>query len=470
MTTGAERFAAWAIGLVEVPPPVEVINASQLHLLDVVGCGVGALRKETGSEAVLISEPLSRPHMASIIGRSEGFGMGEAAFANGCLFHGLDYDDTHWPSICHTTAVVAPVALAVGEAYKRSGSDILRAVVGGTETICRIGAAARGHFHERGFHPSSVCGVFGATVTAGMLLGLDVERLVHGLGIAGSFASGLFAYLDGRSNPKPMHIGHAARDGILAAQLAAAGATGPSTVLEGRYGLYHAFLGMRMAPLDEQLDTLGARWESIVISTKSYPACHSMHACLDAASLLSQHHAIHWQNITDIEAIVSSHREANLVLEPLQLKKRPASPTAARFSLPYSMGHILVYGALNLDSYDPKRLADSRILDLADRVHYRIGSFQTTGQSLPGAVRITARDGQTFEEEVLCERGSPENPLNETEILEKFRENVGDGLSRDDADYLATALQNLSELGDLGLITSVLRRVRASEQHSKRIS
>src|SRR5581483_1317956 len=100
-----------------------------------------------------------------------------------------------------------------------------------------------------------------------------------------SMASGLFAYLDEGTATKPIHPAWAAHVGILAARLAAAGAEGPASVVEGRFGLYHALLGAARGEidLDSQLADLGSRWETPRIAYKPFPVCHFMHGSLGAA-------------------------------------------------------------------------------------------------------------------------------------------------------------------------------------------
>ena len=142
--------------------------------------------------------------------------------------------------------------------------------------------AASGAFHARGFHPTSVCGVFGATAAAARLAGLDAETTTSALGLAGSMSSGLMAYLNDGTPTKPVHAGWAAQAGVLAARLAAHGAEGPAGVLDGRFGVFHAFVDDDEPSLAEQLDDLGSRWETLRVSYKPYPACHFMHGSLGA--------------------------------------------------------------------------------------------------------------------------------------------------------------------------------------------
>ena len=110
--------------------------------------------------------------------------------------------------------------------------------------------ATPGAFHKRGFHPTAICGIFGATASVGRLLGSDADTITRALGIAGSMASGLFAYLTDGTPTKPIHPAWAAHGAMIANQLAAFGAIGPKSVFEGKFGLYHAFLGIEQIELD----------------------------------------------------------------------------------------------------------------------------------------------------------------------------------------------------------------------------
>ena len=170
---------------------------------------------------------------ASVIGLETGLPAPNAAFANAMLCHGLDFDDTHSDSVAHIVdGGRAGRRSRVAEARGASGRELLTAVIAGNEIVTRIGMAASGAFHERGFHPTAVCGIFGATAAAARLGGLDRTPPTSALGIAGSMASGLFAYLDDGTPTKPIHPGWAAHGALLAARLAAHGAEGPPGVLE----------------------------------------------------------------------------------------------------------------------------------------------------------------------------------------------------------------------------------------------
>src|SRR5262249_19755682 len=193
--------------------PSEVVAAAKLHLLDALGCGLAghALGIATAGRETM-RESGGRTG-ASVIGGAERCPAPHPAFAHPMVGPGLDFDDTHTDAVCHVSAVMAPAAIAAAEGIGATGADLLVALVAGNETAARIGMAAPAAFHHRGFHPTSVCGVFGATAAAARLRGLGRAAITQALGIAGSFACGIFEYLADGSETKPIHAGVAAQAG-----------------------------------------------------------------------------------------------------------------------------------------------------------------------------------------------------------------------------------------------------------------
>jgi 2-methylcitrate dehydratase PrpD len=335
------------------------------------------------------------------------------------LCHGLDFDDTHSDSVSHVSTVVVPAALAVAETHGAGGRELLTAIVAGNEIVARIGMAAPGAFHERGFHPTAICGIFGATAAAARLSGLDAAPTASALGIAGSMASGLFAYLDDATATKPIHAAWAAHGALLAVRLAAHGAEGPPGVLEGRFGVFHAFVDRRI-DLEPQLRDLGERWETPRIAFKPYPACHFIHGSLGATGSLGT------VDVDEIEEIVVTVPEAgvSLVLEPAESKVSPRTEYEGKFSLQYSTAAMLVHGSVGLSSYTAEALADPRVLELARKVRYKTKEYETYPAAFPGGVRIVLRDGRVLDAEFPHQLGAPENPMSADQVRQKYRENA----------------------------------------------
>jgi 2-methylcitrate dehydratase PrpD len=449
--TAAQLFAEWTGSLAFEEIPAGVVETAKLHLLDAIGCGLAAHALGVATEGRAAMAELGGEAQASVIGLDGGLPAANAAFANAMLCHGLDFDDTHSDSVAHVSAVVGPAALAAGEAAAATGREVLAAIVGGNEVVTRVGMAASGRFHARGFHPTAVCGVFGAAAAAARLAGVAAETTASALGIAGSFAGGLFAYLDDGTPTKPMHPAWAAHGGLLAARLASLGASGPPGVFENRFGLYDAFVGGG-ADLDAQLRDLGSRWETLRIAYKPYPACHFSHGSLGAtAGLVDQ------VEPEEVEEVVVTVPEAAvaLVLEPAASKRAPRTEYEAKFSLQYSTAAMLVHGRVGVRTYTPEEIDDPRVLALAAKVRYETKAYPTYPAAFPGGVRITLRDGRRLEADAPYQLGGPENPMSAEDVCAKFRENAALALDDRAVAALEEAVLALEEAGDVrGLLAA----------------
>jgi 2-methylcitrate dehydratase PrpD len=447
--TAAERFAAWALELDLDDVPPQVVDAAKLHVLDVLGCGLAAHGLDLATEGRTTMAELGGEPEASVIGLGPALPAANAAFANAMLCHGLDFDDTHSEAVSHVSTVVVPAALAVAEARGSSGRELLAAVIAGNEIVTRIGMATPGAFHRRGFHPTAICGIFGATAAAARLGGLSSTAATSAFGIAGSMASGLFAYLDDATATKPIHPGWAAHGALVAARLAELGAEGPPGVLEGRFGVFHAFVDTRV-DLEPQLADLGERWETPRIAFKAYPACHFIHGSLGATATLLED--VDPDEIDDILVTVPE-AGVSLVLEPAATKVAPRTDYEGKFSLQYSTAALLVHGRVGLATYTADALADARVLALAGKVRYETKEYESYPTAFPGGVRIGLRDGRTLEADFPYQLGAAENPMSETQVREKFRENAA--LADGGFDRLEETVLGLDEAADVrGLLAA----------------
>jgi 2-methylcitrate dehydratase PrpD len=461
MTTAAVRFAEFTSSLVYDDIPAEVIEAAKLHVLDTIGCGLAAHALGEATEGRSAMAEQGGDPQATVIGLDGRLPAANAAFANAMICHGLDFDDTHSDSVAHVSVVVTPAALAVAEAEEADGHTLLAAIVGGNELVTRIGMAASGAFHARGFHPTAICGIFGGVAAACRLAGAPVERTASALGIAGSFAGGLFAYLDDATPTKPMHPAWAAHGALLASRLASLGAEGPPGVLEGRFGVYHAFVGASEGEVDiaAQLGDLGSRWETPRIAFKPYPACHFIHGSLGATGTLAGR--VVPEQVADILVWVPA-AGVPLVLEPAAPKAAPRSEYEAKFSLQYSTAAMLVHGRVGVQSYTDEAIADPRVLELAHKVRYEVRDYDSYPAAFPGGVRITTTAGETLEADFPYQRGSPENPMTPAEVKEKFEQNASLALDDPAVAALEAAVLTLEEHDDVGDVCARLAAARVA--------
>ncbi len=450
MTTAAETIASWATSLSLDDIPAEVQEHAKLHALDVLGCGLAAHAEGTAGEGrATMAELGGEPH-ATVIGLDERLPAANAAFANAMLCHGLDFDDTHSDSVSHVSVVVTPAVLAAAEALGASGPDVLAAIVAGNEVTCRIGMAAPGAFHQRGFHPTAICGIFGGVAAVASLSGADADATARALGIAGSFASGLFAYLEDGTPTKPMHPAWAAHGVLVASRLAAHGAIGPRSVLEGKFGLYHAFLDADQGAIDiaGQVADLGRRWETPRIAYKPFPVCHFMHGSLGAAAEASDGRTFTPDEIDEVVVTVPS-AGVSLVLEPAPQKIAPRSEYEGKFSLQYSVASMLVRGHCSVADFTDEAIVDPAVLAVAAKVRYETKEYPTYPQAFPGGTVVRLADGTELAADYAYQKGGPENPLSDDEVRAKFRANAALALSDSAVEALEEAILGLEHQDDL---------------------
>ncbi|WP_433360097.1 MmgE/PrpD family protein [Streptosporangium sp. CA-115845] len=454
--TVAARLADWATRLRPGDVPERVRAAALRHLLDGLATAAAAVRHCTAQAALAVAADLGGPPEASIIGGGPKVGAPAAALANGTLVHALDFDDTHARGLVHATAPVLPAVLAVGEETGASGAEVLTAAVVGLETICRLGAAAPHGFHARGLHATSVCGVFAAALAATRLYGLAPSQVVNALGIAGSQTGGLMEFINTGASTKQLHPGLAAHGGILAARLAARGATGPASVFEGRYGLYAVLADRR---IDDRIAAgLGEDWELSRITVKPYPACQLSHAALDAAAQLRPRLA---GRAVD-EIMVEIHPDAaQFVCGPG--KERPVSPYAAKFSLPWCLAAMLVDGAVTADTFEDLGRADLSFL--ASQVRHRVVDFGGAAADQPGRVTALLTDGSQVTAEVQRSGGGPEDPGLDDLVRAKALANLGGGTT---AERVAEIVADLEAQPSLVPLMTALTQVQAAAPGARR--
>jgi len=429
----SDALARFALRVGEEALDTRVARKVGTHLLDVLGVATVAARQPFAPGVRSVVAGLGGPAEASAIGLATRIAAPNAALANGTFAHGVDYDDTHLAAIVHPSATVIPAALAVAEETDARGGALARACAAGLETAVRIGLAAEGGFHERGFHPTPICGVFGAAMAAGMLYRLKASEMVSSLGLAASMAAGLLEFLTDGTSAKRLHGGWGAHGGIIAARLARAGLSGPAGGIDGRFGLLRTHLGDAAADGTRISRDLSERWEMLDIALKPYPCCHFLHAFLDAARALREELCGPGATAADARAAIARIERIEclvpplavpIVCEPLATKRVPQTPYDAQFSLPFAVALMLVRGRATLDDFTPESIRDAGLLDLAARVGYGEYRGSDFARSFPGRVRLHLADGRLLDRDQPDNRGGPGSPLSAAEVEAKFRANA----------------------------------------------
>jgi len=466
-STASQTLASFATGLRWQDFPPEVIGAAKRHLLDALGVALASSALPFADKALSAIDELGSGSGATVIGRARPAPPVWAALANGTLVHGLDFDDTHTESVVHVSTSVVPAALAAGEQHGASGRDLLAAIAVGMECNVRLGMVARGAFHDRGFHPTGICGTFAAAVTAARLAGASAEVAAHALGISLSMASGSLEFLSDGSWAKRLHGGWAAHAGLVAARLAANGFSGPRAALDGRFGLYRSHLGETGWDLAALLAELGERWEMLRIGMKPYPCCHFNHAFLDAAANLRGELAGDTREIEHVVCHIAA-REMPIVCEPVESKRRPQTDYDAKFSLPYTVARMLLYGRVDIDDFTAAAIADAATLHLAARVECVADPAADYPRHFPGRIEIRLRDGSVLERSEAVHRGGADRPLSNDEVRAKFERNAVRALPGKQVHRLADYVDVLDGASDVNGLAALLVPSRSTREATTR--
>ena len=435
-------LATFAANLRYEDIPAEAVERMKLSILDSIACCVfGATLPWTRKVAALALTEKAAP-VASLMGMGQKTSVALAALVNGTSGHAFELDDIHKESIVHAGSIATPVAFAFAERQgDMTGSEVITAMVAGYEIGHRAGSAATMSLFFRGFHPQGTSGAFVAAATAARALRLDPTRFLHALGMAGSQAGGLMAAQEG-AMVKRFHSGRAAQSGVYSALLAADDFTGITDVLEAPYGGYLSTYSDKPNPA-RLTDGLGTTWETLAVGYKPHASVTSIHTALDGLGSIMREQKLAASDIAKVEAGLSPMTHVHCAWE-----YKAQGVTAAQMNLYYGLAVIALDGMAFTDQYREERLRDPKILDFVTRITaYVDPEIEKMGAAFRhGArVKVTSRDGRTWEKLILNRRGSPEDPLKPEDIEYKYRHVLGSCVPQDRSTRILTLVKGLEK-------------------------
>ncbi len=420
----------------------EAIAATKRHILDCAGVGLAATVEPAGRIILDITREQGGAPQARVFGGKLRTSSVSAAWANGCLAHLLDFDDT---GFSHPTACILPAALALAEEAGATGANLVAAVCVGLEVFERLSLCGRQHEPElrrRGFHPTSLYGCSAAAAAAGSIVGLNPGQMAVAIGLAAANAGGLTQHFG--TWGKGIHAGNAARAGVTSVLLAKKDYFADPDGIDGDYGFFSAFHGTGNYNLGTVADGLGTHW-SIVdpgLTVKRYPCCGGNLRALDAARGLIEEHGIRFDDVTRLE--VDVHPD---LLNTVRFHK-PTQGFRGKFSLDYVLAAMLLDGRVDLDSFSDAYCNAPRMRASLDKVqintHAEWGDDAASRRRAP--VTILMKDGRKFTQQVDKVRGSPGNPMTRDELLGKYRDCASRVLKGERLEQSITALENLETL------------------------
>jgi 2-methylcitrate dehydratase PrpD len=449
LTLGLADFVA-SFSSDALPPPVRA------RTLAVVRDGTGALIAAANPDystgrliAAFVRDQGGTPE-ASVVGNGFKSSVVMAALANGTMGYACDVEPHHPEGILHPIAVMIPTALALGERVGADGARFLAAVALGCEVEYRVSMAlGPAEQYALGFHPSAVCGCFGAAAASAFLLGLDAEATVRAFGLAACQASGMMAWeSDPTENARPFQMGMAARNGATAALLAGAGFGGPDAVFDRGHTVFHAF---SRAPRPERLlHDLGTSFDGIMeLAIKPYSCVSFLHPALDALfGLMRERDLVP----DDIERLTLRFPRAGIHC----IDDNPLKSHCAQYILPVALANRALRVA---DIFIDRRIDNPVIAALCRRV--TVEPDDALDRLFPdfyaSIVEVTTRSGETIARRNDIARGYPEAPLSARELDDKFDLLAGSVAPPERVRALRAALDALPEAADLTAYATALR-------------
>jgi len=378
-----------------------------------------------------------------------------AALINGAASHSVEFDDIYRDAGYHPGSPVISAALAAAQSTGASGETFLRGVIVGYETSTRIGEAVMPS-HYKYWHTTGTVGAFGAAAAVATVLGCNRDQIAHALGTVGSFASGLQQAFRSQCMTKPLHGGHAAEVGALAAMGAAKGLTGALDMLEGEVGFGAA---MSVNPdWTKAVKDLGVDYHITRVTFKNHGCCGHTFAPIDGVLHLQKTHGFTWRDVKRV-SVATYKAGTDITNNP-----DPEGEYQAKFSLQYVIAHALVHGSVRLVAFAPERLLDPNVRAVLAKVEVTADPILSKGYPNQRAAQIEVElnDGKIHQHFQPFRKGDPEMPLTDDEVNDKFLELampvIGDPAARE----LLAALWQLEKRPDAVFDFTSRPRARAA--------
>ena len=422
----------------------EVRYYARRHLLDTVGVMIAGAPGDvaTNAEAMLAAVRAGSGRIP-VPGRLKRHDLLDAAFLGGTAAHGIELDDGYRVGSAHCGCTVVPAALSVGYERGISGTQLIEAVVAGYEVAICLARACAPDLRQRGFHPTSAVGPFGAAVATAKLRGLNASQIADALGIAASAAAGLFAFVNGGADIKRLHAGHASREGLQAALLAALGVQGPPNVIEARDGFMQAFAFGRSDRARAIALPPDAAFGITDCYIKPYACCRHIQPAVEALFGLLNDENIAADEIkhVDVETYRIAAEHAHTGWDDY---------ASAQLSFPYLMGVAARFRGIKVHHFNAETRSDPAFGEFAKRLTITAppeidGLYP---RLRPARVTVTTPRGK-FVRQADEALGSRIVPLDDAGLEAKFIDNVGPVLGDARAKALVAQLWDIEAIMDI---------------------
>lgn len=440
--------------------PPEVVESAKMRILDTLASAMAGYRLNR-----TFSDTVTRMY-ADMGGKAESrvlfsdlqLPAPNAAFLNGAYGHGADIDDGHRTANGHPGIVVIPAALALAEAERRSGKELILATVAGYDVFVRLASAINPSHFGRGFHSTGTVGTIAASAAAAKVLNLGFEGVRNAISLGAVQAAGIHEISESAQASKPLSPAKAAYSGALAGRMAKLGIEGPIEALEGSKGFLKCFTDK----FDFEIlqNELGKRFDITRAYLKLYPACRHCHASLDCAVELHPAAAGRLDSIEKIKVFIypNALKIVGNIIEP-------TSADGAKFSLRYCVATGLRNGGYTLESLNVERSFDAGIRELIGKIEIVTDpALENRPANIRGSrVQLLFKDGTSREAAVTLPKGDPEVPVTNADVENKLRSSAEGLLPADRQEELIRAIWKLDTMPTVnGLLELCASRAAAA--------
>lgn len=448
-----EEIAERALGLSYEGAPGLAQEAAHQGVFDTIGVTLAGADAPAARCVRVAHGPGVAPGPASLVGAGRAADMLSAALFNGTAAHAHDFDDCSNTLGGHPSAPVVPALWALAEARGGSGQAVLSAYIAGVETETRIARAVNFHHYEKGWHPTSTLGTFGAAAACAHFMRLDPARTAAALALAASMASGLKANFG--TMTKPFHVGQCARNGLSAALLAEAGMTANAGALEhpqGFFAVYDEGQVNAAACVEGWADPLDLVEPGLAF--KRHPCCASTHPAIDALLILRARHGLEPGQVAAIRSWTHPRRLRHTN------RPDPRSGLEAKFSVQYVLARALVQGRLSLADFTDTAVHEAPIRALMGRIvaEPHPEAVMESTEHFFAEVTVTLADGAELMARVERPLGRDRaHPLPEGALEAKFVDCATPALGAEPAQALLARLKVLHAEPDIRALAPLLR-------------
>jgi len=369
MPTYIEEIARWVESVSFKDLPSRVLDRARYQMLNIIAAAHAGAISPSARKVMEAVRKWDSGGLFPVVTGGKKFSLHGSLFVNTALSMAHDYDD--YLFLGHTGHSAVFTGLLVGMAEKRSMQDVITAQVIGNEIGGRLGAACL--IGPQNGQMWTFIHVAEAAAVAAKLMGLDARGIAHAIAIG--FYQPPFAMSPGFMGPdtKLLSAAQGSLAGLMAAQLAREGFTGPLDILENPRGFLAQF---SYAPMGFMLSGWGKSWVTESIAYKIVPGCAYIDTTVDAMMIILDE----FRRKNGREMTSEDVREVTVLANLLTIGMNHMSeenvgrgvlnPIAINFSIPANIAILILTGDLKVEYLDPDWLELHRedILALCRRI------------------------------------------------------------------------------------------------------